>query len=103
MRVTAAVGNTGPRAGEATLFLFIRDPVATVVRPRLELRGVAKLMLGPGESGTVSFTLAAKDIGYPRDGYDPVLEPGALDILVGQSAAPDDLLSIRVRVEAAMS
>ena len=48
LRVMAEVGNSGPRAGEATLFLFIRDPVATVVRPRLELRGVAKAMLGAG-------------------------------------------------------
>ncbi len=101
--VTAEVGNTGPRAGEATLFLFIRDPVAAVVRPRLELRGVAKAMLQPGESRTLSFVLAAADVAYPRDGYDTVLEPGALDILVGQSAAPEDLLSIRVRVEAATS
>ena len=101
LRVTVQVGNTGPRAGEATLFLFIRDPVATVVRPRLELRGVEKARLGPGESRAVGFTLAAADVAYPRDGYDPVLEPGALDILVGQSAAPEDLLSIRVSVEAA--
>ena len=101
LRVTALVGNTGPRAGEATLFLFIRDPVAEVVRPKLELRGVAKAVLQPGESREIGFTLSAGDVAYPRDGYDPVLEPGALNILVGQSAAPDDLLSVRVRVEAA--
>ena len=103
LRVTAEVGNTGPRAGEATLFLFIRDPVAVVVRPQLELRGARKAMLQPGESRTLGFTLTAEDVAYPRDGYDPVLEPGALDILVGQSAAPDGLLCLRVRVEAAAS
>ena len=55
----------------------------------------------PGESRAVGFDLEAKDVAYPRDGYDTVLEAGTLDILVGQSAAPEDLLSIRVRVEAA--
>ena len=103
LRVTAAIGNTGPRAGEATLFLFIRDPVAAVVRPKLELRGMEKAMLEPGESRVVGFTLAAAGVAYPRDGYAPVLEPGTLDILVGQSAAPEDLLSIPVRVEAVTS
>ena len=102
LRITLQVGNTGPRAGQATLFLFIRDPVATVVRPRLELRGVEKATLQPGHSRTVSFALAAEDVAYPRDGYDKVLEQGALDILVGQSAALEGLLSIRVRVEASL-
>ena len=103
LRVTIAVANTGPRAGEATLFLFLRDPVARVVRPRLELRGVAKAMLRPGESRDLGFDLVAADAAYPRDGYDAVLEPGALDILVGQSAAPGALSTIRVRVGAATS
>ncbi len=101
LRVTASVANTGRREGEATLFLFLRDPVARVVRPRLELRGVAKVTLEPGERRVVGFTLTAADAAYPRDGDDPVLEPGALDIVVGQSAAPDGLLSITVRVEVA--
>ena len=95
------MANTGRREGEATLFLFLRDPVARVVRPRLELRGIAKAALGPGERRVVGFTLTAADAAYPRDGDDPVLEPGALDIVVGQSAAPDGLLSITVRVEVA--
>lgn len=103
LRVTATVANTGRREGEATLFLFVRDPVARVVRPRLELRGVAKATLAAGERRDLGFTLTAEDVAYPRDGDDPVLEPGALDILVGQSAAPEGLSAIRVRVEVATS
>lgn len=103
LHVTARVANTGRRSGEATLFLFIRDPVAKVVRPRLELRGYARALLAPGERRDLAFSLSAADAAYPRDGYDPIFEPGALDILVGQSAAPDELLSITVRAGTAIA
>jgi beta-glucosidase len=61
--VTVAVGvsNEGPVAGEETLFLFLRDPVASVARPVLELKGFAKATLKPRERNTVRFTLKPSD------------------------------------------
>ena len=100
LSVTVRITNAGIRAGEAILFLFVCDPVARVIRPSLELRGVSKIRLASGEAGEVRFDLGTDDVAYPRDGYDNVLEPGALDILVGQSAPRDALLSVRVHVEA---
>ena len=100
LRVEAGVTNQGSRRGEATLFLFIRDPVASVTRPVLELRGVAKIALEPGAHGTVAFALSVDDVAFPGAGYDRIVEPGDLDILVGPSAAPEGLQALRVRVEA---
>ncbi len=99
LHVAVTIANTGARAGEATAFLFIRDPVAGVTRPVLELRGVAKAVLAPGERETLRFTLAIADVAFPGEGFERIVEAGELDILVGFSAAPEGLLRTRGRVE----
>ena len=96
--VAIDVENTGKRAGETTVFLFIRDPVAFVTRPKLELRGARRIALAPEARGTLRFELGSDDAAFPGDHYDRVLEPGALDILVGLSADLTGLLEIRVEV-----
>ena len=99
LAVTCNVVNTGQRAGEATLFLFVRDPVASVTRPALELRGFAKLVLEPAASGTAHFPIGIDDVAFTGDGYTRVVEPGAIDLLVGQSADHEGLLKVGVMVE----
>ena len=48
--VEVEVANEGAVAGEETVFLFLRDPVASVARPLLELKGVAKIALERGRA-----------------------------------------------------
>ncbi len=84
--VEAGVENQGAVAGEETCFLFIRDVTASVARPLLELRGLAKIRLDPGQKGTVRFELAAGDLAFPDEDGVPQLEAGAFEILVGPSA-----------------
>ena len=96
--IAVDVANTGARAGEATIFLFVRDPVASVTRPMLELRGVSKIALEPGGRGAARFALSLHDVAFPRDGYDRIVEPGAIDVLVGLSADPVGLLRKRITV-----
>jgi beta-glucosidase len=55
--VSAAVTNTGSRAGGEIAMLFIRAPRDGIHRPVRELKGFVKVFLAPGESGTVEFTL----------------------------------------------
>ena len=99
--VSVAVTNEGPRPGTATVFLFIRDPVASVVRPALELRGTANVALDVGASGDVGFTLRAEDASFAGADGEPVLEAGALDLLVGFSADAKGLRRLRIEVSAA--
>jgi beta-glucosidase len=94
------VANDGAVMGEETLFLFIRDPVATVARPLLELKDVAKITLAPGERGRVAFRLAATELAYPGPDLTPRLDPGTIEILVGRSAAREDLVATSIRVTA---
>ena len=50
VEVSLDVHNESLVDGEATLFLFVRDPVASVARPLLELKGVQKVDLGRGDA-----------------------------------------------------
>jgi beta-glucosidase len=98
IEVSLAVQNESPTAGEATLFLFVRDPVASVARPLLELKGVQKAVLAAGERKDVTWRLPVKDLSFVGLNFDRVLEPGRFEIHVGQSADPESLLSCAVEL-----
>jgi beta-glucosidase len=99
LTVEVAVTNTGAVAGEETVFLFIRDPVASVARPLLELKGLAKAALAPGGRQVLRLPLAADALKFPGLDLKPVLEAGDIEILVGTNADRKELLSTRIRVE----
>ncbi len=84
--VEAGIENQGAAAGEETCFLFFRDITASTARPVLELRGIAKIKLDPGQHGTVRFQLEARDLAFPDGDGNPQLEAGEFDIMVGPSA-----------------
>ena len=98
--VEVEVANEGAVAGEETVFLFLRDPVASIARPLLELKGVAKIALEPGARGTVRFKLSADDLTFLGPDLSPRLEPGGFEIHVGPSAAREFLLRTAVRLGA---
>jgi beta-glucosidase len=98
LSIEAEILNAGPVSGEETAFLFIRDPVASVTRPVLELKGFAKIGLAPGMRGTVRFELHSGDFSFPGDGGEACLEAGAIEILVGPSADRHTLASCLIHV-----
>src|SRR3984957_6879838 len=96
--VSLAVHNESAVDGEATLFLFVRDPVASVARPLLELKGVQKAVLAAGERKTVTWGVPVKDLSFVGQNLDRVLEPGRFEIHVGQSADPSGHLSCAIEL-----
>jgi beta-glucosidase len=98
IEVSLAVRNESQVDGEATLFLFARDPVASVARPLLELKGVQKVHLKAGERKDVRWRLRTEDLSFIGQGLDRVLEPGRFEIHVGQSADPASLLSATIEL-----
>jgi beta-glucosidase len=92
IEVRVDVANTGTRAAQETVFLFTRDPLASVARPLLELKGVGRIELQPGKSGTVTQYLPASELRFLGPTLEPVFEPGALEILVGPCADRAQLL-----------
>jgi len=100
VEVTVDVANEGARVAEETVFLFIRDRVASVARPTLELKGTAKIVLDPGTTGKVRFTLPAAELRFLGLDFEPVLEPGEIEIRVGPCADPAQLMSARLTLQA---
>jgi beta-glucosidase len=92
--------NEGRHAAEETVFLFVRDKVASVARPLLELKGFGKISLQPGESGTVKLILAAAELRFLGPDLSPVFEPGEVELLVGPCADRGRLLSATIRLVA---
>jgi beta-glucosidase len=62
--VSLTVRNTGKRAGEEVVQLYIHDPKPQIEKPVRELKRFAKVSLRPGESKTVSFTLDPEALAY---------------------------------------
>jgi beta-glucosidase len=96
--ISVTVTNRGARAARETGFLFVRDPVARISRPVLELKGFGSLTLEPGQSGVLQFTLPAQAMIYPGPDLEPLYEAGDIEIFVGPAADPDRLLSATVRL-----
>ena len=89
--------NESEVGAEETIFLFIHDLVATSARPLLELKAWAKVALAPRETKTVTFTLAAASFCCLGESFEPVLEAGEFDILVGLDADRKSLLVTHLR------
>jgi beta-glucosidase len=98
IEASVRVHNEGKLDGEATLFLFVRDPVATVARPLLELKGLQKVVLAAGERKEATWRLRVADFSFIGQNLERVLEPGRFEIHVGQSAEQADLLSCVIEV-----
>jgi beta-glucosidase len=96
--VECDVVNRGEVAGEETLLLFTRDLVATVARPLLELKGMAKIVLEPQQAGVVRFTLAADDLAFLGLDLRPRLEPGEIELLIGRTAERGTALTTTIRL-----
>jgi beta-glucosidase len=85
--VSCRVTNTGDRAGQEVAQLYVHDREASVTRPVRELKGFVKLDLAPGESGTATFELTARDLSFWSETvHGWVLEEGEFRISVGPSS-----------------
>ena len=85
--VSVRVRNTGPRAGDEVVQLYLRDVVAQVARPVKQLAGFARVGLAPGEGVDVRFRVDADRTAYPNRALERIVEPGDIEVMVGTSAA----------------
>jgi len=86
VRIACHVENTGSRAGDEVVQLYVRDPVASVTRPRQELKGFCRVHLGPGEKRKLVFTLPIEQLAFYDAGMNLVVEPGEIEVMVGSSS-----------------
>nr|MDQ4088116.1 glycoside hydrolase family 3 C-terminal domain-containing protein [Pseudomonadota bacterium] len=85
--VEVDVRNTGRRAGDEVVQLYVRDDAASVTRPVLELRRFQRIALQPGQRRTVTFELTPEDLALWNPQMRRVVEPGTFTISAGPNSA----------------
>jgi beta-glucosidase len=80
------IENTGGRAGEEVVQLYINDVVASITRPVKELRGFKRIALEPGETKTAEFELQTERLGFYDKDMKFTVEPGIFKVMVGRSS-----------------
>src|SRR5579872_243524 len=75
LSVSVTVTNAGNFDGEETVQLYIRDLVASFVRPVKELKAFRKVWLKKGESRVVRFVLTEEDLKFYGADGERILEP----------------------------
>lgn len=87
LRVTVRVRNTGTRAGDEVVQVYIKDVLASVARPVMELKAFARVPnLAPGESREVVLEVPVQSLQFLDANLRWVVEPGEYRVLVGSSA-----------------
>ncbi|MDP4246272.1 MAG: glycoside hydrolase family 3 N-terminal domain-containing protein [Bacteroidota bacterium] len=87
--VSFKLTNTGAYAGEEVAQWYLKDEVASLVRPVKELKGFSKVMLRPGESASVQFIIDQEKLSFYNRQLDWVAEPGTFELMIG--SASDDI------------
>jgi beta-glucosidase len=100
VQVNVDVENTGRRAGDAVIQLYIRDVAASRVRPVKELKGFERVTLQPGELRIVSFNLTREELGFYNRDVQYAVEPGAFKVMVGTSSEDPQMLETGFEVTA---
>ncbi|MCA1634613.1 MAG: glycoside hydrolase family 3 C-terminal domain-containing protein [Acidobacteria bacterium] len=86
MTLSVEVENTGRRAGDEVVQLYLTDAASSVTRPVKELKGFERVTLRPGEKRRVQFTLAPEHLGFYDREMRFRVEPGAFTVTVGNSS-----------------
>jgi beta-glucosidase len=83
LTVSVSVRNTGTRAGDEIVQVYLSYPGDSPRNPIRQLRGFQHVSLAPGEKKTVNFTLAPKDLALVNDVGQRVVERGEYRVSIG--------------------
>lgn len=86
IQISCEVQNVGERTGDEVVQLYIHDPLASVTRPRKELKGFRRITLEPGEKKRLTFALPIELLAYHDRDMNLVVEPGEFEVMIGASS-----------------
>lgn len=84
--VSVDVENSGQRAGDEVVQLYVRDRVASMTRPVKELKGFQRVTLQPNEKRRVEFTLSRDQLAFWNRELRFMVEPGEFRVMVGSNS-----------------
>lgn len=70
------VNNTGQRAGSEVVQVYVRDKIASRVRPVQELKAFRRVMLQPGETASITFEIPVDMLNFTGSAGKRIVEPG---------------------------
>ncbi|WP_295716602.1 glycoside hydrolase family 3 N-terminal domain-containing protein [Mucilaginibacter sp.] len=86
VQVSVDVTNTGARAGDDVVQLYLKDEISSVTTYEYDLRGFERINLKPGEKKTVQFTLHPDDLALLDKNMNWTVEPGKFMVMIGSSS-----------------
>jgi len=86
VQVSVDVTNTGARAGDDVVQLYLKDEVSSVTTYEYDLRGFERVNLKPGEKKTVQFALHPDDLALLDKNMNWTVEPGKFMVMIGSSS-----------------
>ena len=95
--LTVTLRNMGTYNGKETVQLYIRDKVASVMRPLRELKAFQKVFLAAGDHCELRFTVGYDQLGFYMDNGEYVVEPGAFEIYIGDHCLTDNKISVQIK------
>jgi beta-glucosidase len=84
--VRCTVKNTGARGGDEVVQLYVRDVLASVARPVMELKGFRRVHLDAGEETQLAFELGPEQLRMLDRDMRWVVEPGTFRVMIGGSS-----------------
>jgi beta-glucosidase len=87
LRVTVRLKNTGTRAGDEVVQLYIHNDVASVTRPVKELKAFRKVHVEKGETVSVALSVAVEDLAFTGLDMKTKVEPGSFKVFVGPNSS----------------
>jgi beta-glucosidase len=91
VEVSVDVTNSGERASDEVVQLYVRDREASVPVPLQHLEGFRRIHLKAREKQTVKFTLTPAQLACYDDAGKPFVESGVFEIFINNSAISTDL------------
>jgi beta-glucosidase len=95
-KVSVTVTNSGTRAGDQVVQMYVHHPVSSVVQPVIALHGFKRVHLEPGASTTVSFDVDPDQVSILNAQMQQAVEPGAVDIMVGANSAETSTVRLTI-------
>ena len=96
-KISAEIKNTGDFDGKETVQLYIRDKVASIMRPIRELKDFKKPFIKKGETAKVEFLLGYDKLGFYNENGEYIVEKGEFEVFIGENCLTDNKIEISVK------
>ena len=96
-RVSVRVTNTGLRAGDQVVQMYVHHPVSSIAQPEILLREFKRIHLDSGQSTTVTFDAGPEQLSILNADMQWVVEPGPVEMLIGTSSAETSKVGLVIK------